>query len=111
MATVRWHDSATTLLDGNVLVIGAACAAAPCPGATIAELFDPATNLFRATKSPLNAPRTYALAVLLVDGRVLIASAGDASLEIYDPDKETFTLVPRTVDHAPPMKSSGDRRS
>ena len=68
-------------------------------GATIAELFDPVTNQFTPTRSPLNAPRAYARAVLLVDGRVLISSATDPSVEIYDPEKDSFTLVPRTQVH------------
>ena len=95
MSTPRWHSSAITLMNGKVLVVGAATAT----GATIADLFDPTTNTFTPTKGPLNLPRTYTRSVLLADGRVLVSSAGDASVEIYDPDLDAFTMLPHTQGH------------
>lgn len=95
MSTPRWHSSAITLMNGKVLVVGAATAT----GATIADLFDPTTNTFTPTKGPLNLPRTYTRSVLLADGRVLVSSAGDPSVEIYDPDLDSFTMLPHTQGH------------
>jgi Stigma-specific protein, Stig1/IPT/TIG domain len=99
MAGARWHDSAVTLMDGRVLVVGAACTVSPCPDAQTADLFDPTTNTFTPSKSKLATERRYTRAALMPDGRVLIASAGDPTLEIYDPDADTFTVVPHTVVH------------
>lgn len=99
MGAPRWHDSAVTLMNGKVLVVGAACIASPCPGALTADLFDPTTNTFAPSKSPLKVERQFTRAALLPDGRVLIASAGEPTLEIYDPDADTFTQVPHTVVH------------
>ena len=104
MSTARWQDAAITLLDGRALVVGGACdddgsACGAGSDPTIADLFDPKTNMFTASKSKLNKPRLYPRAVLMVDGRVFISSANDPSIEIYDPDKDTFTLVAHTDLH------------
>ncbi len=99
MSGARWHDSAVTLMNGKVLVVGAACMTSPCPDAQTADLFDPTTNTFAPSKSKLGVERRYTRAALMPDGRVLIASAGEASLEIYDPDTDAFTAVPHTVVH------------
>ena len=102
MSTPRWRNSAVTLLDGRVLVVGGACGEmlANCLGdATKADLFDPTTDTFSPTASPLNKPRVETHAVLLPDGRVLVASANDPSLEVFDPATGKFTLVPSTQPH------------
>src|SRR5579883_3367832 len=88
MSVPRWQDAAITLLDGRALVVGGACHydLTACNGdPTRADLFDPATNQFAPTASPLMAPRAYPRVALLPDGRVLIASANDPSLEVFDP--------------------------
>lgn len=101
MSTRRWHVGAVTLLDGRVLVVGGACYPdlSNCNGADplAADLFDPVTNTFTPSKSKLAMGRAYPRSVLLPDGRVLISSANDPSLEIYDPDLDTFTLVPNPL--------------
>lgn len=104
MSTARWQNSAVTLLDGRVLVIGGACLnnLTGCKAgsdATKADLYDPATNAFKPTKSPLNVGRVYTRAVLLVDGKVLISSANDDSLELFDPETETFEKITHTPRH------------
>jgi hypothetical protein len=72
----------------------------PCTAdQTSADLFDPVTNTFAATAMPLNQPRIYTRAVLMVDGRVFISSGNDATVEIYDPVSDTFTLVPHAQLH------------
>lgn len=101
MSTPRWQNSAVTLLSGKVLVVGGAGGV----GGTIngdgqaADLFDPTTNMFAPTANKLNMPRIYTRAVLMVDGKVFISSANDASIEIYDPDTDKFTLVAHTQLH------------
>ena len=99
MSGARWHDSAVTLMNGKVLVVGAACSTSPCPDAQAADLFDPTTNTFVPSKSKLSIERTYTRAAMMPDGRVLIASANQPTLEIYDPEADTFSPVPHTVVH------------
>jgi len=109
MSTPRWHNSAVTLLDGRVLVVGGACTVSETTGAitgcngdaTAADLFDPKAGTFTPSKSKLNMQRAYTRSVLLPDGRVLISSANDPSVEVYDPDGDTFTLVTNTATTTP----------
>ena len=96
MSAPRWHDSAITLLSGKVLVVGATCPATPCDSAKNADLFDPTTNTFTPTKGSLTNIRTYTRSVLLPDGRVLVASASDPTLEVYDPATDAFTEIGQT---------------
>ena len=59
----------------------------------VAELYDPATGLFTPT-GVLRYPRSSHSAVLLTNGKVLIAGGvPTATAEIYDPDTETFTAT------------------
>jgi hypothetical protein len=94
MQTVRWHDSAVTMLTGKVLVVGGVST-----GGTAADLFDPGTNMFTPTAQPLAIGRYETRSVLLPDGRVFVSSASDPSVEIYDPDADAFTTVANTVVH------------
>lgn len=102
MSAPRWQDTAVTLLDGRVLVVGGACLSnmSACNGdATTADLFDPKTDTFTPTANKLNVARAYTRAVLLPDGRVFIASANDPSVEIYDPKTDSFTKIDHTQVH------------
>ncbi len=96
MSTVRWQNSAVTLLDGRVLVVGGVCHAdlTGCVGdPTRADLFDPQTNQFTPTAAPLTVGRVYTMAVLLPDGRVFVASSNDGSVELFDPASGKFTQL------------------
>ena len=100
LATPRKGATATTLLDGRVLV-----AAGSYPeGATqsnpaelaSAEIFDPSNGRFSASASQLSTARANHLAVLLPNNNnVLIiggtaAGADLASVEVYTPWNDTF---------------------
>jgi hypothetical protein len=105
MSVPRNTVSAITLLDGRALVVGT-CNIATGPGCVtagdraIADLFDPATNTFTATKTPLgDSTRVYMKLALLPDGHVLVVSGGTA--EVFDPSTDSF--APLTV----PSKSGG----
>ncbi|MCU0655626.1 MAG: IPT/TIG domain-containing protein, partial [Polyangiaceae bacterium] len=101
MGTPRWQNSAITLLDGRALVVGGACFSnlTNCNGdPKKADLFDPATDTFLPLND-LNVGRAYTRTALLPDGRVLIASANTADLEIFDPETGGFTLVPHAIPH------------
>ena len=88
MSTVRTGQTATLLLDGDVLVAGG--------GSATAELYDPTTQKLLPTGS-MSVSRTNATATLLPDGDVLVAGGeiGDGkqttSADLYDPGAGTFT--------------------
>jgi hypothetical protein len=86
-----------TMHDGRVLIAGGRNFDNPnSPGAKVhdsAEIFDPETNTFTPTGS-MNVARNMFFAVLLDDGRVLIAGGGDFdTAEMYDPVTGTFKLL------------------
>jgi hypothetical protein len=104
MSIGREEQTATLLANGKVLIAGGFYYAGPLAEPTVdemlssAELYDPATGEFTATRS-MHVARFDAVAIELLDGRVLIASGGDisscsiGSAEIYDPATGTFSLV------------------
>jgi hypothetical protein len=87
----RYFHTMTLLPNGKVLVAGGYDGNSHTSIAS-AELYDPATETWRATGS-LNTPRESHTATLLPNGKVLVA-AGDAagnSAELYDPATGTWT--------------------
>ncbi|HSB18709.1 MAG TPA: kelch repeat-containing protein [Anaeromyxobacteraceae bacterium] len=96
----RWVHSLTVLADGRVLAAGG-CANAEGPGVSCqakdsAEIYDPATGIWTPTGS-MNEARAEPGAVLLLDGRVLVAGGWDGvvgletSAELYDPATGRWT--------------------
>ncbi|OLC77984.1 MAG: hypothetical protein AUH78_03245 [Gemmatimonadetes bacterium 13_1_40CM_4_69_8] len=94
----RLGHAAVLLGNGSVLVIGGArfnnCVE-PAVGGS-AEIFDPVAGTWTLT-GPLNVPRNSPAAVVLQDGRVLVAGGGDrcghmwTSAELFDPTSGTWT--------------------
>jgi hypothetical protein len=89
----RFH-TATRTKGGRVLVVGG-----NRNGALVAEIYDPAANLWKATATPKFAHFTGHTATALTDGRVLVAygtltsGAMTNGAEIYDPTADTWTDV------------------
>src|SRR3989441_531387 len=94
----RLGHAAVLLRNGSVLVIGGArfnnCVE-PAVGGS-AEIFDPVAGTWTLT-GPLNVPRNSPAAVVLQDGRVLVAGGGGrcghmwTSAELFDPASGTWT--------------------
>jgi hypothetical protein len=101
MATAREGQSATLLADGRVLVAGGDQGDSGSNPVLLAsaEIYDPGTGRFTETK-PMLAPRSQFGAVVMEDGRVLVAGGegldGDgnlvnlASAETFDPAQSRF---------------------
>src|SRR5881296_1472368 len=98
MNHARLGAAAVLLADGRALVIGGA-AFNNCTDASVggtAEIFDPASGTWTLTAA-LNESRSSPAAVVLQDGRVLVAGGGDrcghmrSSTELFDPTSGTWT--------------------
>src|SRR6266849_3260195 len=100
MSTPRLWHTATRLRDGRVLITGGgALSRGPAPLAT-AEIYDPSTGAFTATRGNMSTAREFPSVTLLRDGRVLIAGGQvcdganctlSHSAELYDPATDSFT--------------------
>ncbi|MGH7949759.1 MAG: Kelch repeat-containing protein, partial [Candidatus Binataceae bacterium] len=97
----RRNHSATRLADGRVLIAGGRDVAS---GALLdsAELFDPATETFSATQSPMrdarerHAASRYEYGVLITGGRTA-SGAVLRSAEVFDPKSRTFRSLPNLM--------------
>ncbi len=87
-------SSTTLLADGRVLVAGSDGSIFYSADSNAAEVYDPATNVWTTTGS-MTKGRSGQVAVLLTDGRVLVAGNqwGDTSAELYDPATGTWTAT------------------
>ena len=105
MSLPRAAHTETALLDGTVLVAGG-CTNAGCelgsPGSDTAEVYSPKTGDFARVGRLRGGSRDDHVAVLLGDGRVLLAGGWGASsagpldtTELYDPSTRSFSAGPR----------------
>ncbi len=95
LANARQLHTASLLADGKVLVAGGMLDNAGTATAT-AELFDPTTQMFTATKGTLATARDFHTATVLNDGTVLVTGGDNgtgtlATAEVYDPTVESFS--------------------
>ena len=97
-----WH-AAVLMQDGKVLITGGAATDSPgnVPSSLFrasTEIFDPATGNFEQKGRHVPALRALDMGILLPDGRVLIAGAAQAPLELYNP--QTGRITPEPYDPA-----------
>jgi uncharacterized repeat protein (TIGR01451 family) len=92
-ATVGPHEngSATLLTNGLVLLVGGGNST----GAKIAEVYNPATQLFRRVGDPLVYSYGH-YATLQPNGTVVFCGGGMTTNELFNPLTETFSLSPTT---------------
>ena len=90
LAQARFGHTATLLSDGKVLVAGGCCNPDGSGMLASAELYDPASGTWAATR-PMARARSGHTATLLSNGKVLVAGGtgadfrSTASAELYDP--------------------------
>ncbi len=90
----RYSHSATSLLDGRVLVVGGTDF--PADMTTTAELYDPANGSWTYTGGVVGLRWAHS-ATLLANGRVLVAGgfigliSATETAELYDPTTEAWT--------------------
>jgi hypothetical protein len=97
MVTAVTAHTATLLPDGRVLVAGGSAFGGHGQAVRAAELYDPASRSWTATKSMIDA-RWGHTATLLPNGRVLIAGGfvgvgSLASAELYDPKDQSWAAT------------------
>jgi hypothetical protein len=120
MAYGRNQHNLVIMPDGKVLAIGgastASLAATPSQGILPAEVWDPGTRSW-STMAPITDPRMYhSIAMLLPDGRVLVAGGGRLggatdfpTAQIYSPPylfkgtRPTITSAPTTTTYGATM--------
>jgi hypothetical protein len=107
--TARKHATVTRLPDGRVLVAGGVNGPVQyaTPGLATTELYDPSTGRWTAGP-PMSQARFFHNAVLLADGRVLVAgglsrttvntAAGLSSAELFDPATNTWAATGAMTD-------------
>ncbi len=107
----RFYHSAVQLADGRVLIVGGFTNGTTFGDpAARAEIYNPATGKFTLAARMIT-PRGNAYAVVLRDGRVLVAggsitdfSQDLTSAEIYDPVSDTFRSTGSMVRTVPPFQ-------
>lgn len=84
----------TALNDGRILITGGNPTGNNLGGSgvTAVDLYDPATNEFQAVAS-MHQGRALHAQVTLRDGRVVVIGGAQKTAEIYDPKKDTWTVL------------------
>ncbi|XXX81874.1 kelch repeat-containing protein [Sorangium sp. So ce134] len=102
MRSARIAHTATRLADGRVLIAGGASSSANVFPLGTFDVYDPESGAFVSGDGAMQASRKAHTAVLLNDGRVLVAGGfvdavvAGQTLELYDPaegPRGTFTLL------------------
>jgi len=98
MVAVRLYDTATLLPNGKVLIAGGKDPRLISnQDLATAELFDPASETFTPTNTPMTHARYNHTATLLPNGTVLMAAGSSftqsLNADIYDPETGTFTAT------------------
>ena len=97
LAVPREEPIATTLQNGKVLILGGTAPGGGAHASVLeAEIYDPATGVFRKTGSSVAEFDWYSLSsTRLWSGKVLVLSGGMSSVtaQLYNPDSEKFDII------------------
>ena len=99
LGTGRTGFVALALYSGDVLVAGGGRSVLSAPDA---EVIDHVTGAVTSTQNAPQRRRQEAAATLLMDGKAFICggrvgAVADNTVEVYDPETRTFTLLPGTL--------------
>jgi N-acetylneuraminic acid mutarotase len=93
MTRIRHKHEAVLLADGRVLIAGGSDERDGNGAYANAEIYDPASNSFRATGNMnLSRYKLQGTGVLLSDGKVLVAGGANRA-EVFDPATSAFTYA------------------
>ena len=100
----RNFATATLLLPGRKILVAGGFSEKNGGSLGTAEIYDPATDRWTFTRSPMNDHRELFTATRLADGRVLLVGGLSlkkrgtlATAEWYDPATDSFTVTPGTL--------------
>jgi N-acetylneuraminic acid mutarotase len=103
MSTARFRFSVTELGNHKYLLAGGRTSASSFSALTLTEIYDAATDTY-STVAPMNVGRVNHAAAILPNGKVLVTggynvntSTAIDSMEIYDPQADTWTLLPERL--------------
>ena len=94
MSVARSGLTATTLVDGRVVIVGGQRTGSVDTGAVsfeTAETWSAQAGAFKVEAAKMSVKRNAHTAVLLADGRVLVAGGGTATSEVFDPKTKTWS--------------------
>ena len=114
MFTARVEAAGVVLVSGKVLVVGGTATPATGGALDTGEVYDPVTNTWTAVGNTMSSARINPIAVLLTNGKVLIAGGADASgavdtADLYDPVLNKF--VAAATMHSGRTAATGTRLS
>ena len=94
-----WAAASVLMSDGRVMVLGGSSGPSSQEAVATAAIFDPATGRWTVV-TPMLQPRTYAMAVTLADGSVLVAGGSRNgqpldTAERYYPETGTWVAAGR----------------
>jgi uncharacterized repeat protein (TIGR01451 family) len=95
----RFDHTATLLLDGRVLVAAGVSSTSDCSSNVTGETYDPASGTWSLTGRLPSPVGTGHIAVLLLDGRVLVSGGGDRcgavfnTAAIFDPSTSKWSAT------------------
>ncbi|MFO0588511.1 MAG: kelch repeat-containing protein [Polyangiaceae bacterium] len=94
MSVARSGLTATTLPDGRVVIVGGQRTGSVDTGAVsfeTAETWSAQAGAFKVEAAKMSVKRTSHTAVVLADGRVLVAGGGAATSEVFDPKTKAWS--------------------